>query len=111
MASRNVEAHRAGHQAFNQRDFGAMTKEYDDRIAWTRQRVAWLQVEDDRLRRRLVRRRMDRVAERGECIAVVQQRAVDRAGKPERRDVERDGGQGGHRGAGARRAGCALRLL
>ena len=35
MASRNVEAHRVGHEAFNQRDFGAMTKEYADRIAWT----------------------------------------------------------------------------
>ena len=35
MASRNVEIHRAGHEAFNQRDFGAMTEEYADRIAWT----------------------------------------------------------------------------
>jgi steroid delta-isomerase-like uncharacterized protein len=35
MASRNVEAHRAGHEAFNQRDFEAMTKEYADLITWT----------------------------------------------------------------------------
>jgi hypothetical protein len=35
MASRNVETSRAGHEAFNQRDFEAMTKQYADRIAWT----------------------------------------------------------------------------
>ena len=35
MASRNVETHRAGHEAFNQRDFEAMTKHYADNIAWT----------------------------------------------------------------------------
>jgi steroid delta-isomerase-like uncharacterized protein len=35
MASRNVEIYRAGHEAFNQRDFGAMTKQYADSIAWT----------------------------------------------------------------------------
>jgi len=35
MASRNVETYRAGHQAFNQRDFGAMTERYADSIAWT----------------------------------------------------------------------------
>jgi steroid delta-isomerase-like uncharacterized protein len=35
MASRNVETHRAGHEAFNQRDFEAMTKHYADSIAWT----------------------------------------------------------------------------
>jgi steroid delta-isomerase-like uncharacterized protein len=35
MESRNVETHRAGHEAFNQRDFGAMTKQYADSIAWT----------------------------------------------------------------------------
>ena len=35
MASSNVEAHRAGHEAFNQRDFEAMTKHYADSIAWT----------------------------------------------------------------------------
>jgi hypothetical protein len=35
MASTNVETYRAGHQAFNQRDFEAMTKHYADRIAWT----------------------------------------------------------------------------
>jgi steroid delta-isomerase-like uncharacterized protein len=35
MAARNVDAHRAGHEAFNQRDFEAMTKHYADRISWT----------------------------------------------------------------------------
>ncbi len=35
MASRNVEAHRAGHQAFNRRDFQAMTRRYADSISWT----------------------------------------------------------------------------
>lgn len=35
MASRNVETHRAGHEAFNQRDFEAMTKHYADSIGWT----------------------------------------------------------------------------
>ena len=35
MTASNVERHRAGHQAFNQRDFESMTKEYADRIAWT----------------------------------------------------------------------------
>jgi steroid delta-isomerase-like uncharacterized protein len=35
MASRNVENHRAGHEAFNQRDFEAMTKHYAESIAWT----------------------------------------------------------------------------
>jgi steroid delta-isomerase-like uncharacterized protein len=35
MASRNVETHRAGHEAFNQRDFEAMTKHYADSITWT----------------------------------------------------------------------------
>ena len=35
MASRNVETHRAGHEAFNQRDFEAMTKHYADAICWT----------------------------------------------------------------------------
>ncbi len=35
MTSRNVEVHRAGHEAFNDRDFDAMTKEYADRITWT----------------------------------------------------------------------------
>src|SRR3954452_9905658 len=34
MASRNVENHRAGHEAFNQRDFEAMTKHYAESIAW-----------------------------------------------------------------------------
>ncbi len=35
MASRNVENYRAGHEAFNQRDFEAMTKHYAEGIAWT----------------------------------------------------------------------------
>jgi SnoaL-like domain len=35
MASRNVETYRAGHVAFNQRNFEAMTKQYTDNIAWT----------------------------------------------------------------------------
>lgn len=37
MESRNVQAHRAGHEAFNRRDFGAMVKEYADSISWTDQ--------------------------------------------------------------------------
>ena len=35
MASSNVETYRAGHQAFNQRDFEAMTKRYAGSITWT----------------------------------------------------------------------------
>ena len=35
MESPNVETHRAGHEAFNQRDFVTMTKLYADRIIWT----------------------------------------------------------------------------
>ncbi|MGH3497083.1 MAG: ester cyclase [Nocardioidaceae bacterium] len=35
MAPRNVENYRAGHEAFNQRDFEAMTKHYAESIAWT----------------------------------------------------------------------------
>ena len=35
MPSNNLEAHRAGHQAFNRRDFQAMTNHYADTIAWT----------------------------------------------------------------------------
>ena len=35
MASRNVETYRAGHEAFNRRDFEAMTKHYADSITWT----------------------------------------------------------------------------
>jgi steroid delta-isomerase-like uncharacterized protein len=35
MGSRNVETHRAGHQAFNRRDFEAMTEQYADGILWT----------------------------------------------------------------------------
>jgi steroid delta-isomerase-like uncharacterized protein len=37
MESRNVQAHRAGHEAFNRRDFDAMVSEYADRISWTDQ--------------------------------------------------------------------------
>src|SRR5438445_12782882 len=35
MESPNVETHRAGHEAFNQRDFAAMTKQYADSSTWT----------------------------------------------------------------------------
>jgi steroid delta-isomerase-like uncharacterized protein len=35
MSASNLEAHRAGHEAFNQRDFEAMTRQYADSIAWT----------------------------------------------------------------------------
>ena len=35
MESRNVETYRAGHEAFNRRDFGAMVKEYAESIRWT----------------------------------------------------------------------------
>ena len=35
MASRNVENHRAGHEAFNRRDFAAMTEHYAADISWT----------------------------------------------------------------------------
>ena len=35
MTASNVGAHRAGHQAFNRRDFEAMTERYADTIAWT----------------------------------------------------------------------------
>jgi steroid delta-isomerase-like uncharacterized protein len=35
MAASNLEAHRAGHEAFNRRDFQAMTRRYAERIAWT----------------------------------------------------------------------------
>jgi steroid delta-isomerase-like uncharacterized protein len=35
MASRNVDTYRAGHGAFNRRDFAAMTSRYDDGITWT----------------------------------------------------------------------------
>ena len=35
MASRNVQTYRAGHEAFNRRDFAAMTTQYADTIAWT----------------------------------------------------------------------------
>ncbi len=35
MESRNVEIYRAGHEAFNQRDFVAVTKQYADSITRT----------------------------------------------------------------------------
>jgi hypothetical protein len=34
MESRNVETYRAGHEAFNRRDFRAMVKEYAESIRW-----------------------------------------------------------------------------
>ncbi len=34
MATRNVETYRAGHEAFNRRDFEAMTRQYADSITW-----------------------------------------------------------------------------
>ena len=35
MTSRNVETYRAGHEAFNRRDFEAMTEKYAPKINWT----------------------------------------------------------------------------
>jgi ketosteroid isomerase-like protein len=35
MESTNVETYRAGHDAFNRRDFEAMTNRYADSITWT----------------------------------------------------------------------------
>ncbi|HST16337.1 MAG TPA: nuclear transport factor 2 family protein [Gaiellaceae bacterium] len=35
MEPRNVERHRAGHEAFNRRDFDALVSEYAENIAWT----------------------------------------------------------------------------
>jgi steroid delta-isomerase-like uncharacterized protein len=35
MAASNVENYRAGHEAFNRRDFDAMTEHYAERISWT----------------------------------------------------------------------------
>ena len=35
MQSRNAETYRAGHEAFNQRDFVAMTSQYAESISWT----------------------------------------------------------------------------
>jgi steroid delta-isomerase-like uncharacterized protein len=35
MPASNVDTYRAGHEAFNRRDFAAMTSRYADRIAWT----------------------------------------------------------------------------
>ncbi|HET7516894.1 MAG TPA: nuclear transport factor 2 family protein [Actinomycetes bacterium] len=37
MAASNVASHRAGHEAFNRRDFEAMTSQYADSITWTDQ--------------------------------------------------------------------------
>jgi hypothetical protein len=37
MESRNVRTHRAGHEAFNRRDFASMVKEYAGSIAWVDQ--------------------------------------------------------------------------
>jgi steroid delta-isomerase-like uncharacterized protein len=37
MVSRNVDVHRAGHEAFNRRDLGAMTDAYAEHISWTDQ--------------------------------------------------------------------------
>ena len=34
MESRNVETHRAGHQAFNRRDLDALVQEYAESIVW-----------------------------------------------------------------------------
>ena len=34
MGSRNVETYRAGHEAFNRRDFEAMVEEYAESIRW-----------------------------------------------------------------------------
>jgi steroid delta-isomerase-like uncharacterized protein len=34
-SSRNVATHRAGHEAFNYRDFDTMVKDYADSISWT----------------------------------------------------------------------------
>ena len=35
MAATNTDTYRAGHEAFNQRDFEAMTRRYADSITWT----------------------------------------------------------------------------
>ena len=35
MESRNVQTYRAGHQAFNHRDFVSMTSQYAESITWT----------------------------------------------------------------------------
>ena len=35
MSSRNVQIHRDGHSAFNERDFESMTTHYADNIEWT----------------------------------------------------------------------------
>ena len=34
MEARNVETYRAGHEAFNRRDFDAMVREYAESISW-----------------------------------------------------------------------------
>jgi steroid delta-isomerase-like uncharacterized protein len=35
MTSQNLETYRAGHEAFNRRDFETMTRKFADSIAWT----------------------------------------------------------------------------
>jgi steroid delta-isomerase-like uncharacterized protein len=35
MTAKNVENYRAGHEAFNRRDFDLMVKDYADKITWT----------------------------------------------------------------------------
>jgi steroid delta-isomerase-like uncharacterized protein len=35
MTSRNVHTYRVGHEAFNERDFAAVTSRYADSITWT----------------------------------------------------------------------------
>jgi steroid delta-isomerase-like uncharacterized protein len=35
MTTTNVDTYRAGHEAFNQRDFATMTSRYADSITWT----------------------------------------------------------------------------
>jgi steroid delta-isomerase-like uncharacterized protein len=35
MESSNVETHRAGHEAFNRRDFDALVRKYAENISWT----------------------------------------------------------------------------
>jgi SnoaL-like domain len=35
MTTRTIETYRAGHEAFNRRDFEAMTSHYADSIVWT----------------------------------------------------------------------------
>jgi predicted ester cyclase len=41
MAASNLDTYRAGHQAFNDRDFQAMTSRYADSIRWTDRATGW----------------------------------------------------------------------